>query len=377
MGSSFSNLHIRTDGELTLEKVKDFFTDEMNKKHYKAVSSPEEADCVFAFFKKDNDSFISVYSDCFSFENPESFTEQAKPIIEQFGTEVLGIFCFDSDYLYLNLLGKDIDAWASIGSSSGLGISRRKKLSAWSDSVENFSLFKEKLKQKYCFCEEVLWEIEPCLKLSASRTAADFETLEDFPELKKAELLCFALTEEFKTKEPPRFSNVSYTAFPQIDEPNLFSVINEGGASKGITVMFIGKGLQNDELIPKEVSLFRHSSKEYELKGEKVKLKNGEYGYVFRCPTFPIPEKVNDKLPQAKYQKQREKNEIVLRYSLKGNARKLLDFDILIYPDKNKTGLMSNNLWKASMTKKEFIDFFKEKFLKNPELSKISAEDFD
>ena len=77
-------------------------------------------------------------------------------ISEKLDADVLGISCFDSDYLYLNLINKNenINVWASTGSAAGTGIRRRMGINAWKSKVKEFSRFKESLKTEYVFAEE-------------------------------------------------------------------------------------------------------------------------------------------------------------------------------------------------------------------------------
>ena len=136
MGSWFCNLHIRREGMVTGKTVIEFLDQWMKEQGYLA-SSADEADGAIAIVENENGQWISIYSDLMSFEDPAQYAKIGVPLSERFRSDVLGISCFDSDYLYLNLLNaaEQTDAWIGIGSAAGLGIKRRSGLSQWKKKV--------------------------------------------------------------------------------------------------------------------------------------------------------------------------------------------------------------------------------------------------
>lgn len=189
MGSWFSNFHIRKREGIGHEAVREYLNAHMERLHY-LPASPEEADGAVAIIADEKYPWISVYSDLLNFEDPAVFVETASPLSEALKTDVLGIACFDSDYLYLNLINKaeKVDAWLGVGSAAGLGIKRRTGLAAWKKKVTDHARFTQAAKEKYVFAEEFLAEAESCLNLPPERSSASFEYLEDLDLKDKAQI---------------------------------------------------------------------------------------------------------------------------------------------------------------------------------------------
>ena len=104
MGSWFSNLHIRKKDSMTVDMVPDYICRTMASQQYTLTSSEDEADGAFAIISNAESQWYSVYSDLLSFEEPNMFSDYAAPLSTELETDILGISCFDSDYLYLNLI---------------------------------------------------------------------------------------------------------------------------------------------------------------------------------------------------------------------------------------------------------------------------------
>ena len=145
MGSWFSNIHIRKNETATEETIEKCIGKMMASKHYLPCTSEIDADGAIAVVVSEDCCWISIYSDLLSLEVPSKCAEIMAPLSSELHTDVLGISCFDSDYLYLNLINTSdkTDAWIGIGSASGLGIKRRSGLSAWKKKVSDFHVFSE------------------------------------------------------------------------------------------------------------------------------------------------------------------------------------------------------------------------------------------
>ena len=103
MGSWFSNLHIRKNETVNSEAAADWLRRHLAGRGYLAAAS-EEADGAVALI--DGENWVTVCSDILSLEDPGILKELAEPLSGDLRTDVLGIACFDSDYLYLNLLNR-------------------------------------------------------------------------------------------------------------------------------------------------------------------------------------------------------------------------------------------------------------------------------
>ena len=150
MGSWFSNLHIRKNEKIEENSVVEYICDLMTKQKYAPVETEAEADGIFAILSANESQWYSVYADLFSFEDPKRFAEYATPMSEKLETDVLGISCFDSDYLFLNIINgrQKVDAWAGIGRGTDFGIRKQTDLTAWKSKVNDFDSFKKSIKKK-------------------------------------------------------------------------------------------------------------------------------------------------------------------------------------------------------------------------------------
>lgn len=383
MGSWFSNLHVRKKEGISQNSVMEYIREWMSAQHYELSATESEADAAFAIVSDASSQWYCVYSDLFSFENPKQFADIANPLSGAFGSDVLGISCFDSDYLYLNLINADgdVNAWAGVGSAMGLGIRRRSSLSAWKTKVEDFPTFKAAVKKEYVFAEEVLAELEPCLCLPQELSSACLETLE-----KDAAYLYFKLPEVLKTQELPKFVQSTYSQMPCfVDKPSIVTVCNIGGASKGLSVFFLGPYVEQETLTFSEVSFVMHGrgnraeTKTTPITLEKRQLRDGQWAYYYHEPTFRIPPKVDERLPRNKQMQQSSEREIVLRFVPQGDARKVLDVTVVVMPDQNPEGLTTWNVWQTYGSKERYIEEYNSGWRMFPNCEKmlIRAEDFD
>ena len=151
MGSWFSNLHIRKTEEITRERVCNCIKDSLAEKKCTQVECADDADFVVAVYIASNSNWISVCSQAFAHDDPDSCKNIAAPLSAQLHTDVLGIACFDSDYFYLNLINAEesVDAWIGIGAGKELGITRRNNVTAWKKKVADYPAFSAAVKGAY------------------------------------------------------------------------------------------------------------------------------------------------------------------------------------------------------------------------------------
>ena len=364
MGNWFSNLHISKNDSVSLESITDYLSKKMLSDGYSVVPSQEEADLSYAILTSDDSKWFSVYSDGFSFDDPGSFSAFATPLSEAFSADVLGISCFDSDYLFLNLINASdkTDAWLSIGSASGLGIKRRTNLSAWKKKVADHSKLKETSKAKYTFAEDSLADLERQLSLPLDHSGISYEELEDICMNTEITYLYFKLPESAAINEPPVFDLRSYSFYMQINHPVVISVLNTGGVSKGFSVYFFGPFVENDELVFYDVSVIEDKGPSKNTKFELQKAQfNGQWAYYFHYPNFRIPPKVDDRLSEIKQARQELERQISVRFIPRGKPINLYDLKIAIVPDKNPAGMSVYSLSYFYKSKKSFIDSYNQK----------------
>ncbi len=364
MGSWFSNMHIRKNETATEQKVINFIREWMAAKQYTPCVCEMDADGAVAIVTNEDCQWISVYSDLLSFENPGEYTEIATPLSAELYTDVLGISCFDSDYLYLNLVNRveKTDAWIGIGSASGLGIKRRSGLSAWEKKVSDYKAFSESAKKEYVCAEEFLSMAERCLELPVIQSAASYEYLKDFELDKKAKYFYFKLPEDIKAKEPVKLVPYMYSGMPCVlEKPSVVDGINVGGESRGLSVYFLGPYVEHDEITFSDVCFVkwknnRTESVPFEL--TKVQLSDGQWAYHYHDPGFRIPPKVDGRLPMAKRLRVEKEQCIVVRFVPHGNPKKLLDITVVLVPDKNPEGQTEWNVWHRWGSKEKFVEQF-------------------
>ncbi|MCI8618456.1 MAG: hypothetical protein HFG44_00045 [Oscillospiraceae bacterium] len=389
MGSWFSNLHVQKTAAVTMEQVMAYIGAWMQQQKYTVAASEEEADGVFAVCTSEASGWYSVYSDLFCFEDPNAFSRIAKPMSAALQTQVLGMSCFDSDYLYLNLVhaSEAVDAWAGIGSAAGLGLKRRTGLAAWKDHVEDFQRFKECVRKKYVLAEEALAELEPCLKLPQVHGIASYEYLKELDLQETATFLYLKLPEELKNQEPPKFVPHIFSLYPSfIGDPQVNSFLNVGGAAKGLHVFFLGPYVEHDEITFSETAILRHRKDgkidriPFEL--QKVKLVDGQLAYHYYDPGARIPAKVDDRLSPMKLFREQEKNSICIRFVPQGNPRKILDITMALVPGENFAGQCGWNVWRSFGSKAAYLADYNETWRKicaaeGRSFEELKEEDFD
>ncbi len=181
MGMWFSNLHIRKNEVTTADAVEQAVCKLMDEKGYCPALSEEDAEVAVAVLSSDRSQWFSVHSEALLFDEPGDFAEMAMPISTELKTDILGISCFDSDYLYLNLIHAELkkDAWVEIGEGLDYDMERQTELSAWETEVTDFQRFSECVGTEYVFAEEFLYEVQDCLALPASCSAVDYDYIQE------------------------------------------------------------------------------------------------------------------------------------------------------------------------------------------------------
>ena len=116
MGSWFSNFHIRKNDLCSEASVSDALVQLMTEKGYQYTENSEAADARIIILIQEKSDWISLWSNLLAHDDPESCGAIASPLSAILHTDVIGIACFDSDYLYLNLIHADekTDGWIGI-----------------------------------------------------------------------------------------------------------------------------------------------------------------------------------------------------------------------------------------------------------------------
>lgn len=391
MGSWFSNIHIRKGQTATEEAATQYICKQLAAQQYLPVATESDADGAVAIICDEDHQWMSVYSDLLSFEDPQLFEKVASPMSAQLHTDVLGISCFDSDYLFLNLINSDekIDAWLGIGSAKGLGIKRRSGLAAWKNKVTDFLAFSKAAKEKYDFAEEFLGPAESCLGIPELQSSAGYAYLQDLELDQKAKFLFFKLADEKKTKEPTKLVPLVYSGMPCfLDKPSVVDCINVGGESRGLSVYFLGSYVEHEEITFSDVCFVKWKSNQTQsipFSLSKVQLPDGQWAYYYHDPGFRIPPKVDGRILTLKRIFAQDEHRIIVRFVPHGNPRKILDITVVFVPDKNPEGRTGWNVWHRWGSKKAFLEEYNKTWEKprktspNPDSRPpiLQEEDFD
>ena len=100
MGLTFNNIHLRISDAFSLDA---FVTRLTTGKGLTPVDSIEEADARILVLKQPDSQWVTIASDLFD-ADPDAADRMSRDLAQAFMAPVLMVGCFDSDYLYLNLL---------------------------------------------------------------------------------------------------------------------------------------------------------------------------------------------------------------------------------------------------------------------------------
>ena len=366
MGSWFSNINIKKNENVSVSDIVDYF-EKVLASDFERISNKDEADGTVVILSGESSHWFTVYTDIQSFNINDDFEKTAEPMSSALGTDVLGIACFDSDYLFLNLINAadGLNAWVGVGSASGLGIKRRTGLNAWKNKVEEFSVFSQNAKKKYVLAEEFLVDTAGCLGLPAPLSMASFMLAEEAAPGTNADHLYFKRKLNSASKERVRL--VTYGkdySLPCFDgRENIVSAVNVGTAASGLTVMFLGPYVENEEITFSDVRLVANKQST-PVQLTRIQTDDGNWAFCFYLPDFCIPSAVPDQLPKSEKSKLLFERSFSVKFTPRGNRKMMLDITIEFIPDANPQGKAVWNIWSGYETKKKYI----QKYNRNSKL---------
>ena len=156
MGLSFNNIQLRLPGTFDPEAIVARLTAD---KGLTPVESMDEADVRILVLKQPGSQWVTIASDLFD-TDPEAADSLSRDLAQAFGTPVLVVGCFDSDYLYLNLVdpAHSVDAWAATGRFPGEHAPRRSNFTRWNGYVADVERLRQLMRQRRVFAEDCLPE---------------------------------------------------------------------------------------------------------------------------------------------------------------------------------------------------------------------------
>ena len=368
MGNYFSNLHIKTNEKTNLAEAEAVITEYFAS--VGAVPAEQDGDFEVTVCVPDSGGYMSVYCDRFV---PSDVMALSPVMSERFETDVLSIACFDSDYLFLNLVNvsEAADAWLNIGKSYEISPPRRTNMAAWRKRVSDFELFKAAAKQKYICAEDFLQTAEKSLGLP-------YEQAVDIGECAKSRKLYFSapIAEDIP---PTKLVIDRFELTPcQPGKISACFVSNKGAASKGIAVLFRGNYVEHEDITIDDAEFSYHDSHgnwvNIPISWKKIKLNNGEWAYFWEDEKFKIQPRVSESLPPNVQADKEYLRSFGVRYTPHGDRRKFLDIAVTFVPLSNAlAGQCTWRVWGRHSSKREYIEQHNESWARFSNDYKLSS----
>ena len=374
MGSYFSNLHVNKE-TASLDSVKEAIRGHFRRMEYTAADA-ESGDFFVELYAPEDSKWISVCSDSFTHKDVIKLTQIMSGSLD---AEVLGISCFDSDYMFLYLQDykKKLNLWLNIGEPYEMKPPRRSNLPSWKKYVSDFKSFNEAASQDYVCAEDFLHEVEKHLDLPyAQSTRECFEGCEE-----NTEKLYFAAPKG--NLQPTKLHIHWFDLRPCIPgQRKACFAENKGAASKGIQIFFVGDYVKNDEITMEDVKFTYHNPRgelvDVPITLEKIRMNNGAFAYYWKDESFNIPEVAPFNLPPKVRFEESEKRTFGIRYTPVGNERKFLDICVVFDPLENSPqGHCWWMVYGYHKTKRDYIEYTNAEKRKSAELFGFSLDLID
>lgn len=344
MGSWFSNLNIRKNETVTVDAAAEQLTNWLGERQYEPAASAADSE------------WITVCTDLLTLEEPEQFGTLGTALSASLHADVLGIACFDSDYLWLNLLNahEKIDGWVGIGDGKTIGLTRRNKLTPWKKRVRDYERFSQCAKEPYILAEAFLADTAGCLGLPVALSGAAVGYLPEIDPEKKAAYLYFRQKEDARGKEKVRLSHYEENLPCLVGRESKVRAINLGAASRGLTIWFLAPGVEEDAVHFSDVCIQcdRHA---VPISLSKARFSDGCWGWCWHDVDFQIPPAVTGRMKQEKRRELENQRSITIRFTPRGDSRKTLDIQVGVVPDENPEGGTWWNVWRRFGSKEDFI----------------------
>ena len=358
MGSWFSNLHIRKNDGITKESVCNCIKNTFSERNCTQVECAEDADFTVTVYIPRNSDWISICSDELSHDDPDSCKDIIAPLSAQLHTDVMGIACFDSDFLYLNLINADenVNAWIGIGEGKEMGITRRNNVTAWKKKVVDYPAFSAAVKDQYVCADDFLEITDRFLGLSMEQGGISPKYLEDIPLQGDALHLYFCQAEDRHSAGPNiQICNMRF-AVPCFDgNENFVSFLNFGDEFCGLSVYFLGSFVEHEEITFSDIRLEQFQGPFRTLELKKIQLSDGQWAYHCHIPDLLMPPGIQGRMkPEKRYQLERERIRTI-SFVPHGNPRKMLDITVVLIPDGNPDNQAQWNIWHQHGSKEAFI----------------------
>ena len=350
MGAYFANLHIRKN-DAAEGSISVFLTEYFGGMGYTPADS-DSADMTVSLYAPENSDWVSVCSDAFTHAD---ILDLAPKLSENCGADVLSVACFDSDYLFLNLLNseKDFDLWLNIGDTPEIKKPRRSNVAGWKGHVADHARFKTAAGKSYVCAEDFLLEAQEDLGIPAEQCAGYG--------LPEATAVLYFSAPVKAVVPPTKLTIPMYTLTPcEPGKRAACSVLNQGASSKGICILFTGDYVASEEITIDDAEFFytdnRGQSVSIPIAFEKREWRENLWVYCWEDENFPIPPAVSDSLPPQVKMKKEFARSFGIRYVPKGNKRKFLDITVIFAPLSNfDQGQCGWRVWSRAGSKRDYI----------------------
>ncbi len=355
MGAYFSNLHIKKGG-ISEEDVKSCITNYLLEKGC-LQTDRDTADFEVSLCTTDDSAWMSVYCASFDYKDLLSLSPR---ISQKSGADILSVSCFDSDYLFLHLFNaaKKSDLWLNIGESYEIKKPRRSNLSAWKSEVSDFQSFQSAAKQKYVCAEDFLRNIQSNLNVT-------FEQAVGCGDLERVDVLYFSAPQGEVANPTKLKITMCSNMMCEPGKRATYILNNQGGASRGLKIIFVGDYIQNDEITIDDAELTYHGTNgewiNIPITFEKCEMTDGSWTYYWEDVDFQIQEAVSPDLPPRVKMEKEDQRSFGIRYTPNGNKRKFLDIGLFFAPISNvEKGNCFWRAWAGYPSKKAFLDEYNQ-----------------
>ena len=375
MGLFYSNAHILKTEDFGKEAFLSVLNDGLKAQGFQPAASRESADLTVSLFDAGG-KWLTIWSDGIVFYDDGAIRDVCRPLSERLSTDVVTVSCFDSDMLVLNRINQrqGIEAWAKVGQDPDVRTPAK-----WKGLVDNVDAWKAALKKRQVFAEEAMEDLEPMLGLEPGQGRLCDDLIPD--ELAdKVSNLYYSLSAAEKDNDLPRLTISQSSLMPcPMGESTFITAVNNGGASKGLTVAFSGSYVEKEEIRFRDVQLewgFNEPLRKIiPLELEKRQGRDGRWFYAADIKDFAIPEGVKKGLPPIKAQWEEFYRSFGLRFTPEGNPRKRLDIMVHFVPSKNNEGQCAWAVWLHSGSKRAYIEMFNRIMAKH--YGELDPDDFD
>lgn len=368
MGIFFTNIHIKKTPELSIEDIEKAFLIELEDKGYHLTDKEDEAVHVLKICDFGSEWF-SVASDYFEFSSPQSISNLYMPLSGALNTDIVVMGCFDSEYIYLNLLNKTegIDAWLNIGGIPGLSKERRSNKRSWKKKVIDYGLFERILKESQTDPPLFLENSEHIFMMNRQQIYYEvdfFDCSEEMSETDSPEEHCLYFSgKEVTNKESLpslRISDFVLTPNENGKESNITAISN-GSKSKGLGVLITLKNgnLEEVKIENAHIGYMRYKSPIAPVDLKKCMSEDGRDVYYWEDRSFPLFQKVRDDLPMVRKAEAEFNNTICLWFTPYGEYERLQDIQVTFIPLKNPANSCTWCVWDGYPTKEAYFERIK------------------